>query len=138
MPTLLSLAGVQVPSSSDGLSFSDVLKGASDSHRSFAVSTGYLGSPTAAVTVVEDRWAEVLTPRESGRLPVADKAVDDLAKGAASREVTSDMLFDLEADPGQEHDVSSSHRAEVGELRGCLVRELERVQAAERVIGRWR
>lgn len=138
MPTLLDLAGIEKPESADGRSFAEVLKGTSASHRPFAISTGYLESPAAAVTVVKDQWAAVLTPRGHNYTRPADKAVDGVAKKVTGRVVTSDMLFDLDRDPGQEQDISGSYSTTLDELRDGLVRELQRVYATDRVIERWR
>ena len=137
MPTFLDLADVEVPESVDGLSFSGVLRGTSDSHRSFAVSTGYLENRSAAVTVVKDQWSAILAPRDEAGSAGPDRAVDGVAKSLGGRVVTSDMLFDLSKDPRQAEDVSASYPQIVDELRNCLAQELRRVVANHSVIRRW-
>ncbi len=138
MPTVLDIAGVEAPETVHGRSFAGVLRGEADSHREFTVTSPYLGVASGAATVTSGKWSAVVwcTPEEQS---VPDRAVDGFAKrqkGAADG--AADMLFDLEADPGQEHDVAAEHPEVVADLRARAVAFWAEVGTEEKLLARWR
>ena len=79
MPTILDLAGINVPEGVNGRSFSKVLKGETDAHRDVAVSAAFLKGISTKATVAKSPWRAILLPREqSARHGGIDLAVDGL------------------------------------------------------------
>jgi arylsulfatase A-like enzyme len=116
MPTILDLAGVPAPSSCQGRSFVDVLRGETDAHRTVAVSGGAIDVSTAQdadLTVQDSRWCLIDRP-DPGRRELYDKAVD----------------------PAQERDVLADHGPEVERLHEALIGFL-RAHEAHPALVRW-
>ena len=101
MPTILDLAGVEIPSEAHGHSLWPLLGGSGDGTwpREIAVSSPALqvgrGREGAKLSVTDGEWSLILGQ---------DGAVEP-------------ELYDLSADPGETHDVASAHPSKVDELR---------------------
>ncbi len=138
MPTILDLARIKRPETVHGRSFADVLKGKADQHRSFAVSSPYMGGAPVPATVVSGRWAGILWSATKEAESVEDKAVDGLAKTQATRQRMKDMLFDLRGDARQKKNVAARHPRVMADLRRKMLAFLEEIGADEEIVARWR
>jgi len=138
MPTILKLAGVEVPATVQGRSFANVLRGETDTHREFAVSSPHLKVPTTVATVVKGRWTAAIHPKHVIEETGTDSAVDGRPKTQATAGERADLLFDIEADPGQERDVAAAHPGVLAELRADFVATLDAADTAHAVIDLWR
>jgi arylsulfatase A-like enzyme len=139
MPTFLELAGAADPGTIHGASFSAVLRGERDDHRDYAISTPYLRSETCPVTVVKDQRAGVLYPKRGQGAGLVDRAVDGYKKtqDTATVEVT-DLLFDLQTDPGQSTNIADRHPDVTADLRHLLIGHLTELGTDEEIVDRWR
>jgi len=137
MPTILELAGADIPATVHGRSYAGVLRGEGDHHRDFAVTSPYLGAAAGAATVTSGRWSAILwcTPKEQ---EVPDRAVDGFEKPQAMVLEPVDRLFDLESDPTQQHDVAGEHPEVVADLRARAVAFWQEVGTDESILSRWR
>jgi arylsulfatase A-like enzyme len=95
-PTLLSIAGVEVPATMDGTDLSPLLSGEALPQRPYSY-----GGYSDSFYIRSDDWA--MFGENSGR-------------GA--------RLFDLRQDPGERRDVASAHTSKVGELYGEVRRRM--------------
>ena len=139
MPTLLDLSNADDPGTTHGRSMAGILAGDRHEQHAFAVSTPYLGSATGAATVVKDHWTAILYPRKERQAKAIDKGVDGLEKVERAGWLPSeDLLFDVDKDPGQIHNIIEQHPDVVEELRSDLLRRLEEVGTAGEIIERWR
>jgi len=139
MPTLLELAGSEDPGTIHGKSIAGILRDERDEHRPFAVSAPYLASDPCPVTVVKDQWAAVIYPRKQATGGTIDKAVDGYEKiQDASKVPTEELLFNLDEDPGQAHNLRDQHPDIIEELRKDLVHYLEEMGTAAEIMDRWR
>jgi arylsulfatase A-like enzyme len=138
MPTILDLAGVEIPATIHGRSFARVLQGETDEHRAYAVSSPYIREPIAVATVVKGPWAAAIRPTSTGDGVSLDRAVDGVPKHQAQPDERSDLLFDLEADPGQAHDVAADHAAVLAELRADFIATLDQAGTDEQLVALWR
>ena len=138
MPTMLELAGVEVPETVHGASFARVLQGKADTHREFAVSSPNVKEAIAVATVVKGRWAAAIRPKYGTDEKVLDSAVDGRPKTQASADKAADLLFDVEADPAQAHDVAAKNPKVLAELRADFVATLEAAGTDEASIDAWR
>jgi arylsulfatase A-like enzyme len=137
MPTVLELAGLDVPDTVQGRSFAGLLQGEGDEHRDFAVSSPFIGGDAVPATVTCGRWAGVLwsAPREGEEF--VDKAVDGLAKTQAAGERRADVLFDLAEDPAQQRDVADEHPDVLADLRRRLVGFWREIGTDAEQVKRW-
>ena len=138
MPTILDLAGAQMPPTVHGKSFAGVLQGEGDRHREFAVTSPYLGVASGAATVTRGKWSAIIwcTPQAQ---PTPDKAVDGFAKAQKTGVLQPvDMLFDLEADPGQRHDLAARQPGIVADLRARAVAFWAEIGTDKAILARWR
>jgi len=139
MPTLIHLSKTDDPGTMHGKSMAGVLLGKCNEHHPFAVSAPYLESESCPVTVVKGCWTAVLYPRQQTGKKLVDKAVDGFEKVQdADKEGDGDLLFDVESDPAQEHNVKAQHPDVIAELRKDLVHRLEEVGTAGEIVERWR
>ncbi len=93
--------------------------------------------------MVKDSWAAILHPRKRTDTRLVDPAVDGIDKlqvksQYADQVPSEDLLFDMDEDPEQEHDVKEQHPEVTEELRSDLMRRLEEVGTAENVVELWR
>jgi arylsulfatase A-like enzyme len=137
MPTLLDLAGMELPDKVHGRSFAHVLRGEHDEHRRFAVSSPYIGGESVPATVTWGRWAAVLWSAPRGGKALIDRAVDGLAKALGADEGREDMLFDLEEDPGQQTNVAAQHPDVMAEVRRMIAAFWREVGTADEYVLRW-
>jgi arylsulfatase A-like enzyme len=138
MPTVLELAGVDVPATVHGRSFAGVLRGDGDAHREFAVSSPNVKEAIAVAAVVKGRWTAAIRPRYGTDDGALDRAVDGRAKVQAAAEHGADLLFNVEADPKQERDVAARHPDVLAELRVDFIAALEAAGTDEAVVEPWR
>jgi arylsulfatase A-like enzyme len=103
MPTILTLQGVEIPESVQGVSFDRVLRGEKDAFREWSVSAPYLAAPTAMVTVNKGPWAAVLCAKRTPDGEAIDRAVDGQEKRVRRGRIDyADQLYNVEEDPRQE------------------------------------
>ncbi len=138
MPTILELAGVEIPPTVHGKSFARVLQGNADTHRELAVSTPDVREAISVATVVKGRWAAAIRPTRAADAATLDSAVDGRPKIQAAAEERADLLFDLEADPKQENNVAAHHADVLAELRRDFIAALEEAGTDEAVADLWR
>ncbi|MCD6219913.1 sulfatase [Candidatus Calescamantes bacterium] len=136
MPTILELAGIDIPPTVNGKSFASVLTGKSIKHRDYAVSSPFLGGVGIPVTVVKGNYAGILYPKDTEK-EMIDKAVDGFEK-RLKKEKFGELLFDLSEDPFQENPITNKSLEVVEELRKDLIKFLEEIDTSEDIIKRWR
>jgi len=127
MPTVLEIAGVDVPDAVQGKSILPVVKGEKDSHREFVVSTMPLYNPGEATRVVDnfDRRVEEFLPAT---------ITTDKWSLLYTREGSPVELYDLESDPKQESNVAADNKDVVEKLHGYYVSLLEELKTEERLL----
>jgi arylsulfatase A-like enzyme len=138
MPTMLELAGVEIPETVHGKSFAGVLRGKGDTHREFAVSSPNVKEAIAVATVVKGRWAAAIRPKYGTDEKAPDSAVDGRPKTQAAADKAADLLFDVEADPAQAHDVAAKNPKVLAELRADFVATLEAAGTDPASVDAWR
>ncbi|MFO7955705.1 MAG: sulfatase [Candidatus Brocadiia bacterium] len=138
MPTVLDLAGAEVPDTVHGESFAPVLRGETDVHREFAVASPYLDVWACAATVTCGKWSAILWSQPEDLPGAEDKAVDGFAKGPGLEIEREDMLFDLGEDPAQQSDVAADHPDVLTDLRRRAVKFWESIGTDEAILQRWR
>jgi len=127
MPTLLDLAGLDVPAAVHGRSFRSALTGEGDAGHDLVVSTWplyNLGETTRAVdsferTIREPLPSTITTARWQMLYTIEGIPVE---------------LYDLAADPMQETDIASGEPSVVADLHARFVELLERTGTDERLI----
>jgi len=127
MPTVLEIAGVEIPDTVEGTSILPVLKGEKDSHRDFVVSTMPLYNPGEGTRVVDnfDRRVEEFLPAT---------ITTDRWSLLYTREGAPVELYDLDSDPGQQRNVAVDNMEVVGELHSCYVGFLRELGVEERLL----
>jgi len=112
-PTLLDLAGIDIPSFMQGQSYLPLLKGESSWVRDVAISasTPNAAQQTAIVTARDQRWQLIDQPDPASR-----------------------VLHDLDEDPGQTHNVAPDHPDVVERLHAAVVDFLKMHDAQEPVV----
>jgi len=137
MPTILELAGIDIPESVHGKSFADVLLGKKQKHRDFAVSAPYLKGTGVPVTVVKDQYTAILYPKEGGE-KLTDRAVNGYEKRQVKDRQVMDLLFDLSESATQEVSIAEDRPEVMTELRNDLMDFLAGVNTAEDILAQWR
>jgi len=137
MPTILELAGIEPPETVHGRSFAPVLRGETDEHREFAVAVPYMKGDSVPATVTCGRWSAVLWSAPKGEGTVIDRAVDGIAKAQVADEEHQDLLFDLERDPRQQHNLAAEHPDVVAELRQKAMAFWREIGTDEETVQRW-
>jgi len=127
MPTVLEIAGVEIPDTVEGASILPVVKGEKDSHRDFVVSTMPLYNPGEGTRVVDnfDRRVEEFLPAT---------ITTDRWSLLYTREGAPVELYDLDSDPGQQRNVAVDNMEVVGELHSCYVGFLRELGVEERLL----
>jgi len=138
MPTILDIAGVDIPETVHGSSFRKLLEGKEDRHRDVAFSTPYLGTAKPIATVVRDNWTAVIHP-EPMQTEEGDRAVDGMLKRQQTEagDKPDDLLFDVSADPGQQTSVAADHPEIVAQARADFIAYLEQVGTDNEIVERW-
>ena len=157
MPTLLDLAGVETPPTVQGRSFAGVLRGdpapgTSDVALSFpSLTFGGIGG--LHITATTERWSYICSPTSfddrllGGLMEYATaydqdnafstSAVDGMEKALQAKRTDHDELYDLDADPAQEHDVAGEHEDVARALRGEIVERLRALGTDDPVVSCW-
>ncbi len=118
-PTILELAGVEVPASLRGESFLDVLLGDRDEHRPFVVSSWPLYFAEGAFTTAVDSRPR----RIASHMPITATTRElSLVFGGPEDEPE---LYDLETDPREKRNVWGSRRDEGSALMRDAISHLE-------------
>jgi len=139
MPTLLDLAGVENTPPMDGVSLAPLLRGQDTTVRDVAVTSptvihGGLGG--ARATITSGRWSYICAARRAAEAEVETRAVDGLAKKQLA-DPGQDELYDLEADPKQQHNLISQRPDVAVELRREFVALLRRWGTDPNVVAMW-
>jgi arylsulfatase A-like enzyme len=127
MPTILEMAGVEIPDAVQGKSFLSVAKGEVESHREFVVSTMPLYNPGEGTRVVDnfDRRVEEFLPAT---------ITTDKWSLLYTREGAPVELYDLDSDPVQAQNVAADNMDVVKELHRQYVSLLEELGTEERLL----
>jgi len=127
MPTILEVAGVEIPGVVQGKSFLSAAKGEVDSHREFVVSTMPLYNPGEGTRVVDnfDRRVEEFLPAT---------ITTDKWSLLYIREGAPVELYDLDSDPVQGENVAADNMDVVEELHRQYVSLLEELETEERLL----
>ena len=137
--TVLDALGVAVPQETHSESLAPVILGETDAHRPYAI-YGYFGAD-ACITdgqhtyfhpgddTTVNIYSTMHMRAKSGRaevaeLPYTDDAVWRYPAGNGSQQASQPMLFDTDADPGQQENLVETCPDLVSELRAALHDEL--------------
>ena len=124
MPTLLELAGVEMPRTMHGRSLVPVIRGEQDELRDFVVSSYPLYEPGDSSRIVDDQERTVREPHLSTvttRQWTFLYATEDFPA----------QLYDMRRDPREQHNVVREHRDVAQDLHAKFVRLLEEVNTPE-------
>jgi arylsulfatase A-like enzyme len=115
MPTILDLAGLEIPETCQGRSFAEMIKGEEDECRDVAVSGGAINpnAPQALLTVQDKRWCLIDHTDPANR-----------------------QLYDKQSDPEEEHNIIAEHPEQTERLHQAAVDFLKNHEAHESII-RW-
>ncbi|MFH1550519.1 MAG: sulfatase-like hydrolase/transferase, partial [Planctomycetota bacterium] len=138
MPTILELAGIDIPESVHGKSFARILADKEQKHRDFAVSAPYLKGAGVPVTVVKNQYTAIFYPENKGEGALRDKAVDGYDKVQMKDSQAVDLLFDLSKSPAQEKSIAGDRPEIMTELRNDLLDFLVEVNTADDIVASWR
>jgi arylsulfatase A-like enzyme len=127
MPTVLELMGASVPPSVKSKSLKPILDGNQDKVHEITVTSPALytpqmehASPWRRSTVTDGRWLMIYGAQNFGKQSgtISTPMVDNLPRVEATIERTPPRieLYDLEADPGCNRDVLSTHRDQARRL----------------------
>ncbi len=127
MPTILEMAGVEIPEVVQGKSFLSVAKGEKEGHREFVVSTMPLYNPGEGTRVVDnfDRRVEEFLPAT---------ITTDKWSFLYTREGAPVELYDLASDSKQENNVAADNVDVVEELHRQYVSLLGELGTEERLL----
>ena len=123
MPTLLDLAGVEIPQSVQGKSLIPLIKGGKPPH-DFVVSSFPLNNPGEPSRIVDD-WLRTVDA------PHFTTVTTDRWSFLYSAEQYPAQLYDIEQDPGETTNVISKHWDVAEDLHGKLRTLLEKVGTSE-------
>ena len=118
-PTILQLAGIELPTSVQGESFLDVLKGESEEHRSFVVNSWPLYFAQGEMTLAVDSRARRIASYMPLTVTTREKTL--IMGGPAE----TPELYDLAGDPGEQKDIWDSNTEEGLALMRCAISFLE-------------
>jgi len=121
-PTLCTLADLELPEGVQGTSFDPLIKGATEAHRSYAISGRNLDDHwgTCPATVTDGTWTLVYWPNK-------DLAYENPPVRQETYTVTGmperrrDELFYMPDDPDQQHNLLDTHPAEAQRLHQALL-----------------
>lgn len=114
-PTVLSLLGLPVPERIEGLDLSSLAKGEGPHPRASPVAYAELGPEIYALQT--PRWKYIHNPKRYS----SPGATEQGSGYFAFFRIATDELYDLRADPGEQHDVASRHPEVVSALRERLI-----------------
>jgi len=117
MPTILELAGVNIPPTVQGRSFLSVIRGESEG-RDFAVSSASLAGQRLPdwITVTSKRWALLASQAGSG---------------------IKSELYDLSRDPGETRNLIEEESEVADELRSKMISLLRSLGTKEETLRKW-
>ncbi|HIE19388.1 TPA: hypothetical protein EYP75_06640, partial [Candidatus Bathyarchaeota archaeon] len=118
MPTILELAGVNIPPTVQGRSLLSIIHGEAEKEREIAVSSASLVRQKLPdwITVTSDRWA--------------------LLASQARSEVKSE-LYDLSRDPGETENLIDERPEVADELRSKMIKFLRSLGTGEEILRKW-
>ena len=130
-PTILDVAGVEIPDAMQGESIIPLMKGRKRAIRDCAVT-----SPTIIVghrgwwsytpsTLTTGRWSFIFSGRSAGGGRATTRAVDSLRRRQIGGIFPEVMLYDLKTDPQQKRNVARKHKDVVRKLHRRYVKFLE-------------
>ncbi len=135
MPTLLDLAGIEIPETVHGESFVRVIEG-EERFRETVFSAPYIAGKGIPVTVVREDGTCGVIYSEGREEEAVDKAVDGFEKLQVPGD-GKEMLFDLNEDPQQAVDISAGREATLKEMRSEFVDFLKRIGTPDEFVGHW-
>ncbi|HIE29328.1 TPA: hypothetical protein EYP66_18815 [Candidatus Poribacteria bacterium] len=127
MPTILELAGVQIPETVQGGSFAPVLKGEKSTHRQFVVSTTQLQNPGETTQAVDDSQRQIKT-----YLPAT--ITSDEWSLLYAWEGAQVELYNLKSDPKQRTNVVEDNRELAEEMHRWFYELIKAAGAEERLL----
>ena len=148
MPTILELAGVEIPDTVQGKSFLPLLKGEVKSLRKFAVSSpsiiyGGKGNTKTTITT-ESGWSLLLTAKYESTEEMESRQVDDRPKKIASLKELGEHhkyqteLYFLPKDPKQKRNLINENKDIAQKIHQDYIRFLEKINTQEKIIDYWR
>jgi len=147
MPTILELAGVEVPKTVQGRSLVPLLRGESVEWRSFAVSSpSIINGPVAGqrISMVTDEWffiycGQVDEALKDVPLELKTRIVDGFERfQKIMGGIPSNELYHLSEDPSQERNIFNEKRDVAEELHAKLLEFLESLGTRNEVLKYWR
>ncbi len=138
MPTILDIAGIDVPATVHGKSFARTLQHPGQQHRDIAFSAPYLDSPDGIATVVYERFTGIIHPFAASTISSSkDLAVDGYEKETKGRTASKDLLFDIEKDMRQEKDIAGKNPELLQRMRNRFVSFLRDIGTDDKIVRRW-
>ena len=127
MPTLVELAGVEIPETVQGNSLLPIVRGEEDTGRDFVVTSPPLGNPGDTTKAVDDMSRNLIefTP---ATITTSQHALIYSAEGEPAE------LYDLECDLHQQHDISQEFHDIAQDLHRKFFDLLEDVGTEERFL----
>jgi len=137
MPTILELAGLEVPQTCQGMSLVPWLRGEKVRRRRAAISSACLaaGGDQVISTITMGRWCLIYAPPTGGR-SAATAEIDMIERRAEIfRELYhGPMLYDLKADPQQKRNIYRKAPKIARRLHAEYIRQLERLGTDESLL----
>jgi len=127
MPTFLELAGVQTPKTVQGKSFLPVIKGETDGHRDFTVTTQQLQNPGEITRAVDDTERKV-------ELHLTATLTTDEWTMLYAWEGAKAELYNRKSDPKQENNVIDENPLVAQDLHGRYYELLKEIGTEERLL----
>jgi arylsulfatase A-like enzyme len=138
MPTILSMHGIRIPETVQGVAFDAVLRGEAETHGEYGISCPHLPAPTAAATVVKDGWTAILYAKRMRDKTWTDRGVDGKEKTVERRMVECvDQLYDVQEDPQQRNDLARAHPDRLAEMRTLFLDTVKAYNAPADDIALW-
>jgi len=141
MPTILELAGVPNPGTTQGISLAPLLKGEKIHTRDFAITSPtiiHYGAGGCRITLTTEEWAFICAPSVQKEGEVVDKAVDGHSKRERLGLRVPSELYHLPSDPHQQKNVIEQYPEVAKELRQKIVSWLEQMGTAPELIEPWK
>jgi arylsulfatase A-like enzyme len=127
MPTFLELAGVEIPETVQGKSFLPVIRGETDTHRDFTVTTPQLQNPGEVTRAVDDTARKV-------ELHLTATLTTDEWTMLYAWEGAKAELYNRESDPKQEKNVIEENPSVAQDLHRRYYELLKEIGTEERLL----